>query len=308
MVGTLQQPIARGLDVAAQARQIDADQAPLPLADLTGDEHVLDVTGVHHCDHGAGNVIHGEHVNAIGGEQNNISFLAGRERADFVIQVGHLSAFYGGELDGVAAGEQTGNILLARDRTLVDQGTLQRERRAHDGEHVGGHIAFDIHAEAGANAVVERGLEGRHAVAHLHFNRGGNGDFTAAIANHLPHVLVELRAVDVLVVRAHQPVSPHALEGARTVADDVRGNGHSQRARQFPMLRVGSSIECESQQLVIGREILGLDARDVLRKLRALDAGRIRIYGAASGFLETGDARVGMRRRVRDLSRGQRWS
>jgi hypothetical protein len=41
---------------------------------------------------------------------------------------------------------------------------------AHDREHIGGHVALDIDAEARLNAVIERRLKRRHAVPNLHLD------------------------------------------------------------------------------------------------------------------------------------------
>jgi RNA polymerase sigma-70 factor, ECF subfamily len=114
----MQQPVASGFDVAAQARQIDAHQPTLPFASLSGDKHMLDVAGIHHGHHRTGNVVHGEHVDAIGGEQNDVGFLARRERSDFMIQVGHPGTLDGGEFNGVAAGKQAGNTLHWRQTNM----------------------------------------------------------------------------------------------------------------------------------------------------------------------------------------------
>jgi hypothetical protein len=58
-------------------------------------------------------------------------------------------------LDHIAAGEERRKILRAGERALVDERALQGEDRSHDREHVGGHVAFDINAEARLNAVIE---------------------------------------------------------------------------------------------------------------------------------------------------------
>ena len=49
-------------------------------------------------------------------------------------------------------------ILFSGERTVVDVSALKGEGRAHDREHIRGHVALDIDAEARLNAVIERRL------------------------------------------------------------------------------------------------------------------------------------------------------
>src|SRR5215472_9944562 len=73
-------------------------------------------------------------------------------------------------LDDLAAGHQRRQILFPGERAFVFERSLQGEGRAHDREHVGGHVALDIDAKARLNAVIECRLERRHSVPHLHFD------------------------------------------------------------------------------------------------------------------------------------------
>jgi hypothetical protein len=105
----------------------------------------------------------------------------------------------GGHLDDLAAGDERRQILFCGERAFVDESALQGEGCPHDREHIRGHVAFDIDAEARLNAVIERRLERWHAVSHLHLDGGRDRNLAAGIGNHLPMGLTELSTMDVFI-------------------------------------------------------------------------------------------------------------
>jgi hypothetical protein len=70
----------------------------------------------------------------------------------------------------------------------------------HLGEHVGGLVCLDVDAQARADSEVERFLNGRDPVPHLHFDRHGEGDSSASVGDLLPLAVDEVAAVNVGVV------------------------------------------------------------------------------------------------------------
>ena len=102
----------------------------------------------------------------------------------------------GGQFNRVPRCEQPRQILLTRERPLIEQRSLQGEGRAHDGEHVGCHVAFDIDAETGADAEIERCLERRHPVPHLHLDGRRNRNVRPGVSDQFPCRCTQLGAMD----------------------------------------------------------------------------------------------------------------
>ena len=146
--------------------------------------------------------------------------LPGVSVPTLAVDVGVARALDRRHLEDLAAREKRREVLFAGQHALVEQRPLQRERGAHHREHVGGHVRFDVHAQARRDAVIERLLDRRHPVPHLHLDRRRDRHVPAGIGDHLPRGLAQLRAVDVLVVGLHEAGLAHRLE-AGGVADDV---------------------------------------------------------------------------------------
>src|ERR1700720_4188155 len=117
----------------------------------------------------------------------------GGQGADLVVEMGCFGARDGGHFDDLTAGHEWGQVLLAGERAFVDEGALQGEGRAHDREHVSGHIALEIDAETRLDAVIERPLKRRHSMSHLHFDGRRDGNLAAGVGDHLPVGFTELR-------------------------------------------------------------------------------------------------------------------
>jgi hypothetical protein len=141
-------------------------------------------------------------------------------------------------------------ILLSGERTLVDEGALQGEGGAHDREHIRGHVALNIDAKARLNAVIECRLKRRHAVPHLHLDGGRDRNLAAGVSDHLPLGLVELCAMNVFIVRTHQPGLADRFEIAGPVSDDMTDDRHAGLPGERPIVRVGSRVQLQSQQLI----------------------------------------------------------
>jgi hypothetical protein len=191
-------------------------------------------------------------------EHNDVGFLPRRERADLWFEVSRSSAGDRCHLDHIAEGQERRQIFLTSERAFVDERALQCEGCAHDRKHVCGHVAFDIDAEARLDAVVERRLQWRHAVPHLHLDRGCDRDLPAGDAYHFPMRLAELGAVNVFIIGTHQSGLADRLEIAGAVADDMADDRDAGLPRQCPVVGVGDGVQLERQQLVSGGEILRL--------------------------------------------------
>src|SRR5215471_1694684 len=103
-------------------------------------------------------------------------------------------------------------------------------------------------------------------MSHLHFNSGGDRHFAASIRDHLPVRLIELRTMDVFIIRAHKSGFADRFEIAGSVADDMTNDRHPGLSGKGPVVSVRSGIEFQGQQLVGGcwvweapnpRELLG---------------------------------------------------
>ena len=72
-------------------------------------------------------------------------------------------------------------VVLALKREFIGEHALKRQYSPHLGEHVGGHRALDVARERNAHPQVERLLKRRRPVAHVHFDRHGEGDVGAGV-------------------------------------------------------------------------------------------------------------------------------
>jgi hypothetical protein len=95
-------------------------------------------------------------------------------------------------------------------------------------------------------------------VSHLHFDGGRDRDLAAGLGDHLPVSLIELRAMDVFIVRAHQPGFPHCFEIAGSVANDMAYDRHADLPGKCPVIGVWGRVQLESQQLIGGGKVLRL--------------------------------------------------
>src|SRR5206468_9090130 len=73
--------VARSLELAAQTRQVDVEQPPLPLANLARDDHGLDVGAVHQRDDRAGHIVQRRDIERGSVEDDDVRLFPGRERA-----------------------------------------------------------------------------------------------------------------------------------------------------------------------------------------------------------------------------------
>ena len=97
------------------------------------------------------------------------------------------------------------------------------------------------------------------------------------------------------------PIKPNVFQSAETTTHDVRGYRDPYRARQLPVVRIRARVQGQRQQLVVRREILSLDPRDVLGEGRACDTGGAGIDRSSAGLPQSLDTGVRMGRCVRDL-------
>ena len=99
-----------------------------------------------------------------------------------------------------------GASLLAAIFARLGQHALGGQRRAHLGEHVAGEADLDVAAEARADAVVERGLDHRHAAAEPELLLGGGGerDLGSRLGDQAPALLRHVVAVDQRQVGSEQ--------------------------------------------------------------------------------------------------------
>ena len=114
----LDDTIARILGQFQYTRYIDTGKTAAPLLRPAGDEHGVDMARIHHTDYGAGRVVQRPNIQLVGLEQYDIGLLAGRQRADFILEPGAARALDRGEFQHLAAGEQRRQVLLTIVRAL----------------------------------------------------------------------------------------------------------------------------------------------------------------------------------------------
>ena len=251
-------------------RQVDADELPVALHHLAGDQHGVDVLRAHAGDHRADRVVHRHDVEHVGAQQDDVGLLAGRQRADLALEAVGARAFDGGKFEHVACCQELRRVLVAGKPARPRLVLLQREDRAYLREEVVRHRSFDVDLSDGRMPSVDRLLDRRLAVPHQRFDIAGDRDGPAGVLDQLPLRVVEHAAMDVGRVRFQRL---HGIElfqkrAAAELADadmdgdaraDVAGGlkaAGSARARPGP---------CQEQrhQLVFAGEILLAQASDV---------------------------------------------
>jgi hypothetical protein len=199
--------------------------------------------------------------------------------------------------------ERRRQVLLALDRTLVDQPALEREERAHLREHVGRHGRLDVARQAWPDAGVQRLLDRRHAVAHGELDRTSDGEPAAGVLD-TPHLLIRgIGEMDIDVVRPHKPLvaQRHHIVGsdAAIAADHVGEDAQPELARQQPLLLVDAGAERERHQLVGRGEMLLLQPLRIARPLGVrAGAARIGVDRPNAGILEALDQGIAVLGRV----------
>src|SRR5262249_23800345 len=86
-VRALDHAVTRLLHHPAHARDVDTNEVAAPLLHLAGDEDAVDIARVHQVDDDARHIVERPDVEPVGAEQDDVGFLAGRERADLVLEM-----------------------------------------------------------------------------------------------------------------------------------------------------------------------------------------------------------------------------
>ena len=156
---------------------------------------------------------------------------------------------------------------------------------------------------------VERLLDRRRPVPHLHFDRHGERDMRAGVGRRLPRHIAHARHMDEKAVRAEFPGFRQFVEGRLHAesADDMQGDRQAELAADFPRLLIARQIDLaaheHADELVGRREVLLADAPGVAGIFRLLaPALEIAEHGAPAGRAEPLDRGVGMFGRVMDLA------
>ena len=162
----------------------------------------------------AGHLVERRHVDPGGVEDDDVGFLARRERADLVVEPQRLGAVHGGVAQHVARGQQAeaasevGHWLARRCSVLRIETVVRRFFRscrrvllqdqlvrhhalhvhghAHLGEEVRRHRALDVDRERRLHAKLLHLDDRRGAMPHVHLDREGDRDLRALILDRLP--------------------------------------------------------------------------------------------------------------------------
>src|SRR2546430_17719842 len=87
--------IASLFDLAEQRIDVPADQLAFPEHDLSRDQDVANVPGIHHRHNRAGHIVDGPGIHTAGIEHNDVGFLAGSESTNLVEQPSGCRTGYG---------------------------------------------------------------------------------------------------------------------------------------------------------------------------------------------------------------------
>jgi hypothetical protein len=93
------------LDPPQQRIDVPPHELPLPVHDLARNQHVTDMSGVHHRHDRPRHVVHRPCVDAAGVEHNDVGLLARSEGADLVENAVRRGARDGGHLDDLPGGD-----------------------------------------------------------------------------------------------------------------------------------------------------------------------------------------------------------
>ena len=98
--------VAGLLNHGDHARCVHADEAALPLSDFPGDEHCLDVAGIHEIDDRALGIIARPDIQPVGTQNHEIGVFAGRQTTCFPFERGAAGTLNGVEGEDFAWREQ----------------------------------------------------------------------------------------------------------------------------------------------------------------------------------------------------------
>jgi hypothetical protein len=196
-----------------------------------------------------------------------------------------------------------GRFCSPRRAPLQQHQALEREGGAHDGERVLRHGGIDVGAQRRPDAVVERVLDGRQAMAHRHLDRRGDRDLRPRVLEQAPGLVAQMRAVDVFVARPQQSGASELDQRALGIlAHAMRDAAHADLARISEDLRIEQRAERKREQLVGGAEIAAPQPDDVLGVSSVRTAAApIGINRADAGILQRANTGVAVLGRVGDL-------
>src|SRR5262249_16151928 len=120
-----------------------------------------------------------------------------------------------------------------------------------------------IGAQTRAQAMVERLLNGRRAMAHGHVDRDAERDVTSAILDQSPSLVVDSQAMYVFVPVPQQPGAPEREQLiAEISADEMLDdrNPHLAGEREYRSIEIGR--QGQGKQLVFRAEIAALQPFD----------------------------------------------
>ena len=166
-------------------------------------------------------------------------------------------------------------------------------------------VASTSELRLGTDAVVERGLDRRQAVAHCHLDGSGDGDAGAGVLEQAPRRVAQMGAVDVFIARPQQPGAPELEQCAFGVVAHAVGDAtHADLACISEDVGVEHGAERQRQQLVLRAEICALQPHDILRVAHVGSAAApVGVDRAHAGLPQRTNAGVAVLRCMRDLRR-----
>ena len=307
--------VARGLKLLTQPREIDVEQLTLPLAHLARDDHGLNVGAFHQRNDRAGYLVERRHVERSAVKDDDVRFLARRERTDLAVEFQCLGAVHGGVAQHVARCQQgwygrvrcrplIGKrwiegvvrrfdfcpVCVLLQNPLVHHHALHVHGHAHLGEEIRCHSALDIGGKRRFHTKLLHLDDRRDSVPHIHLDREGNRDLRASIVDRLPAHGGLPGHVDEQVVGSDGERSARWVGGEEVQdrgdaewREDVRRDLQAELSPEGPGLCVG---RCPKVDLTAHDHMAKLVSR---REPLALDAGRILrilIAGNGTGALE----------------------
>src|SRR4051812_14771570 len=292
---------ARVLELLAQPGLVDLEELTFPFAHLAGDAHGLDIAALHHLHDSTRYVVDREHVDVRGVEDDDVGFLAGRERAGLTVQSKMFRAVDSGVAQHVPHVEQRqrawrwrgGRRWPRRTRSdaadeccevsrveyvLVHHHALHGHGGAHLGEEVRRQVRLDVDAERRLDAQFLHFVDGRNAMAHVHLDRERDRDVRADLLDPLPALVRHAGHVDEqMLVLLSEPQLPVVAGSA--VGELVEGRAYAERREDMRRKLELLLTPDVPGELVVGQ--VDLDAHDHVDELIAgrkpliVDAGRV---------------------------------
>src|ERR1700733_14560078 len=152
----LKQVVTRGIHFSAQFGEVDVDELAVPLADLTGNHHGVDVGAINRLHDSADGVAEREDTDAIRSHHDYVGLLSGRQRTDRAFETCDSCAVHRHGFQNLVHLDRCWCIRLAAVTASAHDRALQAKERVHLSEEVAAKGGVEIGADSRLQAVIDR--------------------------------------------------------------------------------------------------------------------------------------------------------